>query len=148
MEKNVIFWIIGIIVVAAVFFNLGDFTANVAKSGVPITREPFLRVLTSTVSAGSNLLVNVDNIGSLSSSRLQIFYQDGTYSGVSFPIPRGDCNFASAGRYNCQTSYKVPHSILPNGQYYVQVKSDSSGDVVGNKGFFTIKNSQYQETGR
>ena len=143
-----IFWIIGIIVVAAVLFNLENFTANVAKSGSPITKEPVLKVLNPNVAAGSNLVVKVNNMRSLTSSRLNIFNEDNRYSGISFPIGRGDCNFASAGYYDCETTFNIPHSILPDGRYYVQVKSDSSGGVIGNKAFFTISDSQYKETRR
>ena len=143
-----IFWMIGIIVVAAVLFNLEDFTANVAKSGTPAGKEPVLRVLNPNIAAGANLIIKVSNIKALTSSRLNIFEEDNRYSGVSFPIGRGDCEFASAGYYNCETSFNVPHSMLPDGRYYIQVKSDQSGSVIGNKAFFTIENSQYQKTGR
>ena len=139
---------IGIIVVAAIFFNVGDLTANIAKSGTAVTKEPFLKVLNPNVNAGSSLLIKADNMKSLTSSRIQIFYPNGRYSGVSFPIGRGDCEFASAGYYNCETSYNIPRSLLPDGRYYLQIKSDQSGDVIGNKASFTISNSQYQESGR
>lgn len=148
MEKSMIFWMIGIIVVAAVVFNLGDFTANVAKSGTSIVKEPVVRVLNPNVIAGTNLMIKVNNMKSLTSSRLNIFESNEGYSGVSFPIGKGDCKFASAGYYDCETTFNVPHSILPNGRYYVQVKSDSAGDVIGNKAFFTISGSQYKESGR
>lgn len=148
MEKSMIFWIIGIIIVAAVLFNLGDFTANVAKSGNPITKEPVLKVLNPNVAVGSDLVIKVNNIRSLTSSRLNIFSPNDRYMGVSFPIGRGDCSFASAGYYDCETTFNIPHSLLPDGRYYVRVKSDSSGGVIGNKAFFTISDSQYKETGR
>ncbi|MBI2507614.1 hypothetical protein HYV89_01540 [Candidatus Woesearchaeota archaeon] len=148
MEKNFVFWGIGIVLALALVFNLSSPTANVAKSGAPLTKEPVLKVLNPNIAAGSNLKIKVDNIRSLTSSRLNIFYTDETYSGVSFPIGRGDCKFASGGYYNCETAYNIPHSLLPDGRYYLQVKSDSLGEVTGNKAFFTISNSQYQETGR
>ncbi len=148
MEKKVIYWIIGIVIVAAVLFNMNTLTSNVAKSGKAATKEPFLSVLTPTVQAGSNLVVKVREIKSLSSSRLQIFYPDKTYSGIGFPIPRGDCNSVSAGYYDCESSFNIPRSLLPDGRYYLQVKSDASGEVTGNKAFFTIEDSQYKETGR
>ncbi len=143
-----IVWMIGIVLVTAIVFNAGNLNANVAKSGIAITKEPVLRVLNPDASAGSNLIVKVNNIKSLTSSRIQIFDSSGRYSGVSFPIGRGDCTFASAGYYDCQTTFNIPHSILPNGKYYLQVKSDASSKFIGNKAFFTIENSQYQETGR
>lgn len=148
MEKNMILWGIGIVVIAAFLFNIDGLTANVAKSGTSTVKEPILKVLNPNVEAGSNLIIKVNNIRSLTSSRLNIFSTDETYSGVSFPIGRGDCKFASAGYYDCETTFNIPHSILSNGRYYVQVKSDQSGDVIGNKAFFTISNSQYEETGR
>lgn len=148
MEKNVVFWIIGIVVATAVLFNVENLTANAAKSGTPILKDPIVRVLNQNVVAGTNVVVKVNNMKSLTSSRLNIFGQNGRYSGVSFPIGRGDCKFASAGYYDCETTYNIPHSILPNGRYYLQVKSDSAGEVVGNKAFFIISGSQYQETGR
>ncbi len=143
-----VFWMIGIIVVGAVLFNLEDLTANVAKSGTPTAKEPVLRVFNPNVIAGNDLIIKASNMRSLTSSRINIFENNGRYSGVSFPIGRGDCKFASAGYYDCETNFNVPHSILPDGRYYAQVKSDSSGGVMGNKAFFTISNSQYQETGR
>ena len=143
-----IFWMIGIVIVGAVLFNLEDLTANVTKSGVPTVKEPVLRVLNPNVEAGNDLIIKISNMRSLTSSRLYMYDDNGRYSGVSFPVGRGDCEFASAGYYDCETSYNIPHSILPNGRYYIQVKSDSSGDVIGNKAFFTISNSQYKESGR
>ena len=143
-----VFWMIGIVLVTAVLFNVENLTANVTKSGTLVAKEPVLRILNSNVVAGTNLMIKVSNIKSLTSSRLNIFDEGGRYSGISFPIGRGDCQFASAGYYNCETTYNVPHSILPNGRYYTQVKSDSFGNVVGNKAYFIISGSQYQETGR
>ena len=143
-----IFWMIGIVLVAAVLFNVENLTANVAKSGTPVAKEPTLRILNPDASAGANIIVKVNNIKSLTSSRIQIFDPDGEYSGVSFPVGRGDCTFASAGYYDCDATFNIPHSILPNGRYYLQVKSDSSAKLVGNKAFFTISDSQYKTTGR
>lgn len=143
-----VFWMIGIVLVTAVLFNVENLTANVAKSGTLVAKEPVLRILNPNVAAGTNLMIKVSNIKSLTSSRLNLFNEVGRYSGISFPIGRGDCEFASAGYYNCETNYNVPHSILPNGRYYTQVKTDSSGNVVGNKAYFIISGSQYKETGR
>ena len=148
MEKKVVFWIIGIVVVAAVLFNMDSLTSNVAKSGKAVTKEPYLSVLTPTVQAGSDIVVKIRNIKSLSSSRLQIFSSDESYSGTSFPIPGGDCKSVSAGYYDCESSFNIPGSLLPNGRYYIQVKNDASGSVVGNQALFNIENSEYQETGR
>lgn len=148
MERNTIFWGIGIVLALAVIFSITNPTANVTKSGTQNVKEPVLKILNPNINVGSNLIIKVENIKSLTSSRLNIFYPNERYSGVSFPIGRGDCEFASAGYYNCETTFNIPISILPNGRYYLQVKSDQSGEVIGNKAFFTIENSQYQETGR
>jgi hypothetical protein len=147
MEKNTVFWAIGIIVLAGVLFNLGDFTANVAKSGTPIVKEPFLRVLTPLVQAGGNLLITADNIKS--NHVLKVHSPDGSYMGVDFAaFDRGSCEFSSAGHYTCEHSLNIPNSLLPNGRYYLQTKSDGSGESVGNQAFFAVEGSSYQTTGR
>lgn len=144
-KNKILIWAVVIILAVFVLFNL-DFTGNLARSGISSEKTPLLKVLTPTVQAGSSLLIKADNLRS--NQRIQIHYPDGTYSGISFPVGKGDCEFASAGYYNCKTSYDIPHSILPDGNYYVQVKSDSQGRVIGNKDAFKIINSKYQKTGR
>ncbi|MBI2105819.1 hypothetical protein HYT56_03205 [Candidatus Woesearchaeota archaeon] len=150
MEKKTIFWILGVVVVAVVIFNLSNFTANVAKSGTPAVKVPVLKVLNSdaAVSAGSDLVVSADNIKSSSSSKLYVYSEYESYTGISFEFGIGDCKFATAGYYGCEAGFNIPISELPNGKYFIQVKDDASGELIGNKAFFTVSDSKYQETGR
>ena len=60
MEKNIIFWIIGIVVLVAVLANLGGLTGNVAKS---VEQQPLLTIKNPNVKQGYLLEVNVRNIG-------------------------------------------------------------------------------------
>jgi len=140
----------GILVVAAVVFSFQSLTANVAKSGTPAVKSPILKVLNANaaVSAGKDLLIKADNIKSLSSSKLYIYSEDESYSGVSFEFGTGDCESATAGYYGCEAGFNFPISQLPDGRYFVQVKDDASGGLIGNKVFFTVSDSKYQETGR
>ena len=130
MEKNIVLWIVGIVIVAAVLFNLNDITGNVTKEV-----EPLLTVRNPSVQPGYLLQVNARNIGS--NQEMKLFTYLGEYTGKRFFSRDTKCQLQKNGMRECEVEYRIPPSIEP-GRYYVQAKSKRTGELTGNKALFTI----------
>jgi hypothetical protein len=130
MEKNIIYWVMGIVILAAVFFNLGDFTGNVAKDV-----EPTLIVTNTNVRAGYDLQITAKNIAT--SQELKVFQESGKYTGKRFFTRASRCDRMGSGIYTCSLEYTTPTSMAP-GRYYVQAKDKRTGEMEGNQALFNI----------
>ena len=131
MEKNLIFWIVGIVVLAAVLFNLGGFTGNVTKE----VEQPLLTIKNPGVRQGYNLEVNIRNIGT--TQEMKIFTEAGDYTGKRFFTRATRCERQSNGMNECNAQFRIPPSLTP-GRYYVQAKYMRTGELIGNKALFTV----------
>ena len=135
MEKNKIFWVIGIIVLAAVLFNLGGLasTGNVAKN---TKMDPVVTITNSPVRQGVQMQVSVRD-AETTSHEFKVFTRDGEYTGKRFFARASRCgNRKASGTYDCDLEYTISTAMSP-GTYYVQAK-DRKGNMVGNKALFTI----------
>ena len=133
MEKNIVFWIIGIVVLAAVLFNLGGLTStgNVTKEA----GSPLLTVKDPNVKQGYLLEVNVRNIGT--TQEMKIFTEGGEYTGKRFFTRATRCKKQEKGMNECDAEFRIPTS-LNQGRYYVQAKNMRTGGLIGNKALFTV----------
>jgi len=132
MEKNVLFWAIGIIVVAAFLFNVGEFTGSVAKAKI----DPVVTITNSPVMQGFSVLVSVRD-GETTSQEFKIYESSGKYTGKRFFARASKCSSRkAAGTYDCDLEYKIP-AAMNAGSYYVQAKN-RRGEMVGNKALFTV----------
>jgi|TARA_B100001971_G_C17932609_1_gene403510 hypothetical protein len=141
MENKVFVWAIVMVFAVSILFNTGDLTGQATKDLGPI-----ITVQNSLVNVGSNLNVNARNLES-TSNEFYILNENGRYTGQRFFSRTSRCERVSTKNYECESQYKVPISLLPDGDYYIQVK-DRKGSLVGNKAFFTIKGSKYLASGR
>lgn len=131
MERNVVLWVIGVVVLLAVFFNLGGFTGNVAKD----VEQPLLTIRNSNVQQGYVLQINARNVGS--GQEFRLFTESGNYAGNRFFSRDTSCELQKSGMRECEVEYRVSPSMEP-GRYYVQAKSKRTGELVGNKALFTV----------
>mgnify|MGYP001571334305 CR=1 FL=1 len=146
MEKNIVLGIIGIVVVAAVLFNLNSFTGNVAKSVGTL----LLTIKNPNVMQGYNLEINAKNVGT--TQEFKIFKESGgVYTGKRFFVRATRCKQQNNGMYECDASFRIPPT-LNLGRYYVQAKDMRTGGLIGNKALFSGSissyDSNYQKTGR
>ncbi len=132
MEKNLIFWIIGIVVLAAVLFNLDGFTGNVTKD----VEQPLLTVRSANVQRGYALQVNARNVGG-SNQEFKIFTESGQYTGKRFFSRVTACEVQKNKMRECEVEYKISPSMA-SGRYYVQAKDKRTGELFGNKALFTV----------
>ncbi|MBI2507613.1 hypothetical protein HYV89_01535 [Candidatus Woesearchaeota archaeon] len=135
MEKNIVFWVIGIIVLAAVLFNLGGLssTGNVTKGVSP---EPVVTVINSPVRQGVQMQVSVRD-AETTSQEFKIYTRDGGYTGKRFFARSSRCGSRKvSGTYDCDLEYAVSTS-MSSGTYYAQAKN-RRGSMVGNKAMFTV----------
>jgi len=131
MERNVILWVIGVVVLLAVFFNLGGFTGNVAKD----VEQPLLTIRNSNVQQGYTLQINARNVGS--GQEFKVFTESGDYAGKRFFSRDTNCEVQKNGMRECEVGYKISPSMAP-GRYYVQAKNKRTGGLVGNKALFNV----------
>ncbi|MAG45648.1 MAG: hypothetical protein CMH63_02660 [Nanoarchaeota archaeon] len=141
MENKILMWAIVMIFAISILFNTGDLTGEATKDLGPI-----LTISNTLVSAGSTLNVNVRNLQS-TSNEFYILNENGRYTGQRFFSRTSRCEKVSGKNYECNPQYRVPMSLLPYGDYYIQVK-DRKGRLVGNKAYFTIMGSKYVGSGR
>ncbi len=132
MEKNIIFWIVGIVVLVAVLSSLGGFTGNVAKK---VEQQPLLTVKNPNVRMGSVLEVNVRNTGT--TQEMKIFKESGEYTGKRFFTRASRCVKQNSGMNECDAQFRIPSSMSA-GRYYVQAKNMRTGELVGNKALLTV----------
>jgi hypothetical protein len=142
MEKNktVVLAAVAILAIAFIAVNFENITGNY------LDRSPVLTILTPEVKAGTYLVFNAKNTALTQEYR--IHYPNERFTGVRFESTRGDCKRATAGNYDCVVRYRLPISALSNGDYYIQAKSDRSGNLIGNKINFILTDSKYLESGR
>tara|TARA_Y100000034_G_C6635989_1_gene277851 strand:- start:62 stop:454 length:393 start_codon:yes stop_codon:yes gene_type:complete len=129
MEKNVIFWAIGIILVASVIFSTNDLTGNVT-----ITKDPLITISNPLIKGGSLLNIEARNIET--SQELKIYTKDGKYTSKRFYTRASRCERMGKD-YLCNLQYRIPPSMT-KGDYYVQAKNKRDGIMVGNKAQFTV----------
>lgn len=132
MERNIVLWIIGIVVLVVVLSNLGGLTGNVAKE----VEQPLLTIRNVNVQQGYNLQINARNVGS--GQEFRVLTESGEYAGKRFFSRDTRCNVQENGMRECEVEYRVPPS-MESGRYYVQAKSKRTGELVGNKALFTVK---------
>ncbi|MAG45647.1 MAG: hypothetical protein CMH63_02655 [Nanoarchaeota archaeon] len=142
MEKNktVVLTAVTILAIAFIAVNFENITGNY------LDRDPKLTMLTPEIKAGTYLVFNAKNTALTQEYR--IHYPNERFTGVRFGSTRGDCERTIAGNYDCTIRYRVPTSALANGGYYIQAKSDRSGNLIGNKAHFMLTDSKYLESGR
>ena len=132
MEKNMIYWAIGITLLVSVIANIGGFTGNAAKN-----IEPSIYVVNPIVSPGYNLDVVAAHTQSLQ-QEFKIFEAvTNRYTGNRFFSRLSKCERQKTGDYTCNLDYKIPSS-MPAGNYYIQAISAREVKLVGNKAPFTI----------
>lgn len=132
MEKNIVFWIIGIVLLVAVLSGLGGFTGNVAKN---IEQQPLLSLKNPNVKQGHLLEVSIRNIGT--TQELKIFKESGVYTGNRFFTRATRCVKQKEGMNECSAQFRIPPS-MSMGRYYIQAKNMRNGELMGNKVLFTV----------
>lgn len=131
MEKNIVFWVIGIVVLVAVLSTMGGFTGNVAKD----VEQPLLTIKNPNVKQGYLLELNIRNIGT--TQELKIFKESGGYTGNRFFVRATKCVKQKNGMSECDAQFRIPPS-LGMGRYYAQAKNMRTGELAGNKALFTV----------
>ena len=133
MEKNIVFWAIGIIVLAVILFILGGLTStgNVTKD----VEQPLLTIKNPNVQQGYLLEVDIRNIGT--TQEMKIFTEAGDYTGKRFFTRATRCKRQNNGMNECDAQFRVPPSLTP-GRYYVQAKNMRTGELTGNKALFNV----------
>ncbi|MBS3151760.1 hypothetical protein J4443_05255 [Candidatus Woesearchaeota archaeon] len=135
MEKNIVLWIIGIIVLAVVLSNFGGFTGNIAREATKEVDQPLLTIRNANVQQGYMLQMNARNVGGL--QEFKLFTESGKYTGKRFFSRDTNCEMQKNGMRECEVEYRIPPS-MESGRYYVQAKSKRTGELAGNKALFTV----------
>ena len=132
MEKNIIFWIVGIVVLVAVLSNLGGFTGNATNN---VEQQALLTIKNPNVGTGSTLEVNIRN--TRTTQEIKIFKESGVYTGKRFFTRASRCVKQKDEMNECDAQFRIPSSMSA-GRYYVQAKNMRTGELMGNKALFTV----------
>lgn len=133
MEKNVLMWVVGIVIAAAFLFSVTSPTGNVVKN---VKMDPVITVTNSPVMQGYPVKLSIRDAETLT-QEFKVYEADGDYAGKRFFARASRCSSRKVtGSYDCDLEYKIPTNMLP-GNYYIQAKG-RRGETVGNKALFTV----------
>jgi hypothetical protein len=132
MEKNLVYWIMGVVVVAAVFFNLGEPTGNVVK----VKPTPLVTVENSPVTRGFQAQVHIRDAEDVS-QQFKVYDSSGEYTGNRFFARASRCGERKkrTGTYDCDLLYKT--TPLSPGVYHLKARA-RNGEIIDTNGKFKI----------